>query len=37
MTYKQATVLSSLVTVFGVGLFHYVLMISMPVFEWRGW
>lgn len=36
MTWKQATVLSALVTLFGVALFHYVLQIPMPVLEWRG-
>jgi putative Ca2+/H+ antiporter (TMEM165/GDT1 family) len=36
MTWTQAIVLSALVTVFGVGLFHYVLQIPMPVLEWRG-
>lgn len=36
MTWKQAVVLSALVTLFGVALFHYVLQIPMPVLEWRG-
>lgn len=37
MTLKQAGMLSVIITVFGVALFHYVLQISMPVLEWRGW
>lgn len=36
MTYKQAVVLSCIITFFGVGLFHYVLQIPMPVLAWRG-
>ncbi|WP_162826952.1 tripartite tricarboxylate transporter TctB family protein [Pseudolabrys taiwanensis] len=36
MTWKQAVVLSLIITVFGVGLFHYILQIPMPVLEWRG-
>jgi len=36
MTWLQAVVLSLIITVFGVGLFHYVLQIPMPVLEWRG-
>jgi hypothetical protein len=37
MTYKQAAAVSLIITVFGVGLFHYLLQIPMPVLEWRGW
>ena len=36
MTYRQAVILSLIITVFGVGLFHYILQIPMPVLEWRG-
>lgn len=36
MTYKAATVLSLIITVFGIGLFHYLLQVPMPVLEWRG-
>jgi len=36
MTYRQATILSAVITVFGVGLFHYLLQVPMPVLEWRG-
>ncbi len=36
MTYKAAALLSAFITVFGVGLFHYVLQVPMPVLEWRG-
>lgn len=35
-TLKSSLILSALVTVFGVGLFSYVLRIPMPVLAWRG-
>jgi len=35
-TLKNSLILSALVTVFGVGLFSYILQIPMPVFAWRG-
>lgn len=35
-TWKSALVLAFLVTLFGVGLFSYVLQVPMPVFEWSG-
>jgi len=35
-TYKGAAILATVVTVFGVALFHYVLQVPMPVLEWRG-
>jgi hypothetical protein len=35
-TWKSATVLSAIVTVFGVLLFSYVLQVPMPVLTWRG-
>jgi len=35
-TLKSAVVLAALVTVFGVGLFSYILQIPMPVLAWRG-
>jgi hypothetical protein len=35
-TLKSVTVLSAVVTVFGVGLFSYVLQIPMPILSWRG-
>lgn len=36
-TYKSAAILAAVVTVFGVGLFSYVLQVPMPVLQWRGW
>jgi hypothetical protein len=33
--WKSAFVLAAFVTVFGVGLFHYLLQIPMPVLEWK--
>ena len=36
-TFKGAFVLATVVTIFGVGLFAYVLQVPMPVLEWRGW
>lgn len=35
-TLKSALILSALVTVFGVGLFSYILQIPMPILVWRG-
>ena len=35
-TLKSAAVLSAVVTVFGVGLFSYILQIPMPILAWRG-
>ena len=35
-TFKSAAVLSAIITAFGVGLFHYVLQVPMPILEWRG-
>ena len=35
-TLKSSAILAAIVTVFGVGLFSYVLQIPMPVLEWRG-
>ena len=35
-TFKSAAVLSAIITTFGVGLFHYVLQVPMPILEWRG-
>lgn len=35
-TLKSSAILASIITVFGVALFHYLLQIPMPVFEWRG-
>jgi len=35
-TLKSATILAAVVTVFGVGLFSYLLQISMPLLTWRG-
>jgi hypothetical protein len=34
-TWKSAFILAVLVTLFGVGLFHYLLQIPMPVLEWH--
>jgi hypothetical protein len=36
MTLKNAVILSLIITVFGVGLFSYILQVPMPVFTWRG-
>ena len=36
MTLKNAIILSLIITVFGVGLFSYILQVPMPVFTWRG-
>ena len=33
---KNSLILSALITVFGVGLFSYILQIPMPVLTWRG-
>lgn len=33
---KNSLILSTVVTVFGVALFSYILQIPMPVFTWRG-
>ena len=35
-TLKSAVILSAVVTIFGVGLFSYILQIPMPVLTWRG-
>ena len=35
-TLKNSLILSAFVTVFGVGLFSYLLQIPMPVLAWRG-
>jgi putative tricarboxylic transport membrane protein len=35
-TLKSSAILAALVTVFGVGLFSYILQIPMPILEWRG-
>lgn len=35
-TLKSSAILAAIITVFGVGLFHYLLQIPMPVLEWRG-
>ncbi|WP_213775811.1 tripartite tricarboxylate transporter TctB family protein [Bradyrhizobium sp. dw_78] len=35
-TLKSTLILSTAITVFGVGLFSYALQIPMPVFVWRG-
>ena len=35
-TLKSSVILSAVVTVFGVGLFSYILQVPMPVLEWRG-
>ena len=34
-TWKSSLILAAIVTVFGVGLFSYLLQISMPVLAWR--
>ena len=33
--WKSALLLAAVVTLFGVGLFHYLLQIPMPVLEWK--
>ena len=33
--WKSALILAAFVTAFGVGLFHYLLQIPMPVLEWK--
>jgi len=33
-TWRSVTTLATVVTVFGVGLFHYVLKIPMPILKW---
>jgi hypothetical protein len=33
--WKSALILAAVVTVFGVGLFHYLLQIPMPVLQWN--
>ncbi len=35
-TWKSTIVLSTVVTVFGVGLFSYFLQVPMPIFSWWG-
>jgi putative Ca2+/H+ antiporter (TMEM165/GDT1 family) len=35
-TWRGTIVLSTVVTVFGVGLFSYFLQVPMPIFTWRG-
>jgi hypothetical protein len=35
-TLKNSAVLATVVTVFGVGLFSYVLQVPMPLLTWRG-
>ena len=35
-TLKSGALLSAIITVFGVGLFSYVLKIPMPILTWRG-
>jgi hypothetical protein len=35
-TLKSSALLAAVITVFGVGLFAYILQIPMPVLEWRG-
>ena len=35
-TVKNSAILAAVITVFGVGLFSYILQIPMPVFTWRG-
>lgn len=34
-SFKSALVLAAIITVFGVGLFHYVLQVPMPILAWR--
>jgi hypothetical protein len=35
-TLKSSFVLASAITAFGVGLFHYLLQVPMPMLAWRG-
>jgi Tripartite tricarboxylate transporter TctB family len=35
-TWKRSLILAVVVTVFGVGLFSYLLQVPMPVFAWKG-
>jgi len=35
MNWKRALILATVVTIFGVALFHYLLQIPMPVLEWK--
>lgn len=35
-TLKSSAILAAVITIFGVGLFAYILQIPMPVFAWRG-
>jgi putative tricarboxylic transport membrane protein len=35
-TVKNSAILAAVITVFGVGLFSYILQVPMPVFTWRG-
>ena len=35
-TWKGCFILATVITVFGVSLFHFVLQIPMPVFKWSG-
>lgn len=35
-TWRSSIVLSTVVTIFGVGLFSYFLQVPMPIFTWRG-
>jgi uncharacterized protein (DUF486 family) len=35
-TLKSSVLLAAFVTVFGVGLFSYLLQIPMPLLAWRG-
>ena len=34
--WKSSAILAAVITVFGVGLFSYILQIPMPIFTWRG-
>jgi putative Ca2+/H+ antiporter (TMEM165/GDT1 family) len=35
-TWRSTIILSTVITVFGVGLFSYFLQVPMPIFTWRG-
>jgi hypothetical protein len=35
-TIKSSVILALIITVFGVGLFSYLLQVQMPVLTWRG-
>jgi hypothetical protein len=35
-TLKNSAILAAVITIFGVGLFAYILQVPMPVFSWRG-